>query len=227
MTSKKVVELFYDVASPYSWLGFEVICRYKNMWNIDLKFRPAFLGAVMKGSGNKSPTMVQKKVLYMDKDLNRLRDYFNVPMQHPADPIGVIFKKGSLSAMRFLTAVQEREGGNTKAEQVSRELFLRIWNEDKDITEPGSLSEAAVKAGLSESEIKELLELYTSPKMKDKLRSTTQDALDYGAFGFPLLVCHVNSKAEVFFGSDRFELMAHCIGEKWLGPQPEKAHPKL
>uniref|UniRef100_A0A7N8YKH7 Glutathione S-transferase kappa n=1 Tax=Mastacembelus armatus TaxID=205130 RepID=A0A7N8YKH7_9TELE len=180
MTSKKVVELFYDVASPYSWLGFEVICRYKNVWNIDLKFRPAFLGGVMKGSGNKSPAMVQKKVLYMDKDLSRLRDYFNVPMQHPADPIGVIFKKGSLSAMRFLTAVQEREGGNTMAEQVSRELFLRIWNEDKDITEPGSLSEAAVKAGLSESEIKELLELYTSPKMKDKLRSTTQDALDYG-----------------------------------------------
>uniref|UniRef100_A0A7N9AVY2 Glutathione S-transferase kappa n=1 Tax=Mastacembelus armatus TaxID=205130 RepID=A0A7N9AVY2_9TELE len=209
-----VVELFYDVASPYSWLGFEVICRYKNVWNIDLKFRPAFLGGVMKGSGNKSPAMVQKKVLYMDKDLSRLRDYFNVPMQHPADPIGVIFKKGSLSAMRFLTAVQEREGGNTMAEQVSRELFLRIWNEDKDITEPGSLSEAAVKAGLSESEIKELLELYTSPKMKDKLRSTTQDALDYGAFGFPLLVCHVNSKAEVFFGSDRFELMAHCIGEQ-------------
>uniref|UniRef100_A0A3Q3KY50 Glutathione S-transferase kappa n=1 Tax=Mastacembelus armatus TaxID=205130 RepID=A0A3Q3KY50_9TELE len=213
MTSKKVVELFYDVVSPYSWLGFEVMCRYRNLWNIDLKLRPALLGGVMQGSDNKPPAMVQNKFLYMDKDLRRLAGYFDVPLQPPS---------GSLSAMRFLTAVQEREGGNTMAEQVSRELFLRIWNEDKDITEPGSLSEAAVKAGLSESEIKELLELYTSPKMKDKLRSTTQDALDYGAFGFPLLVCHVNSKAEVFFGSDRFELMAHCIGEKWLGPQPEK-----
>uniref|UniRef100_A0A7N8YJA5 Glutathione S-transferase kappa n=1 Tax=Mastacembelus armatus TaxID=205130 RepID=A0A7N8YJA5_9TELE len=205
MTSKKVVELFYDVASPYSWLGFEIICRYKNVWNIDLKFRPAFLGGVMKGSGVG-------------------RDIWGQVIQPVVFLFVFFYIPGSLSAMRFLTAVQEREGGNTKAEQVSRELFLRIWNEDKDITEPGSLSEvpAAVKAGLSESEIKELLELYTSPKMKDKLRSTTQDALDYGAFGLPLLVCHVNSKAEVFFGSDRFELMAHCIGEKWLGPQPEK-----
>lgn len=25
MASRKVVELFYDVVSPYSWLGFEVI----------------------------------------------------------------------------------------------------------------------------------------------------------------------------------------------------------
>ncbi|XP_026173326.1 glutathione S-transferase kappa 1-like isoform X2 [Mastacembelus armatus] len=227
MTSKKVVELFYDVVSPYSWLGFEVMCRYRNLWNIDLKLRPALLGGVMQGSDNKPPAMVQNKFLYMDKDLRRLAGYFDVPLQPPSDPFEAMFKKGSLPAMRFLTAVQEREGRDTKVEQVSRELWRRIWSEDKDITEPGSLSEAAVKAGLSESEIKELLELYTSPKMKDKLKSATQDALDYGAFGFPLLVCHVNSKAEVFFGSDRFELMAHCIGEKWLGPQPEKAHPKL
>ncbi len=34
------------------------------------------------------------------------------------------------------------------------------------------------------------------------------------AFGFPMLVCHVHGKPEMFFGSDRFELMAHCIGEK-------------
>lgn len=89
MTSKKVVELFYDVVSPYSWLGFEVcsspfvfkrlrqrfccgggglcaaqapwraplcscvqvMCRYRHVWNIDLKLRPAFLGGVMQGSG--------------------------------------------------------------------------------------------------------------------------------------------------------------------------------
>lgn len=28
MTSKKVIELFYDVVSPYSWLGFEVCFHY-------------------------------------------------------------------------------------------------------------------------------------------------------------------------------------------------------
>lgn len=49
---------------------------------------------------------------------------------------------GSLSAMRFVAAVQEREvGGDKQVEQVSRELWMRIWSQDKDITQPASLSE--------------------------------------------------------------------------------------
>ncbi|XP_068998629.1 glutathione S-transferase kappa 1-like [Embiotoca jacksoni] len=228
MTSKKVIELFYDVVSPYSWLGFEVMCRYRNVWNIELQLRPAFLGGIMQGSGNKPPGVVPNKFMYMTNDLHRLAEYFDVPLQLPSDPFEAMFKKGSLSAMRFVAAVQEREkGGDKQVEQVSRELWRRIWSEDKDITEPASLSEAAIKAGLSESEIKEALQLSTSKAIKDKLKLGTQDALNYGAFGFPMVVCHINGKPEMFFGSDRFELIAHCMGEKWLGPQPDKSAAKL
>ncbi|KAI4811379.1 hypothetical protein KUCAC02_014289 [Chaenocephalus aceratus] len=228
MTSKKVIELFYDVVSPYSWLGFEVMCRYRTVWNIELKLRPTFLGGVMQGSGNKPPGLVPNKFLYMTKDLNRLSEYFNVPLRSPSDPFEAMFQKGSLNAMRFVTAVQEKgKGGDEQVERVSRELWRRIWYEDKDITEPASLSEAGIKAGLSDSEIKELLELSNSKEIKNKLKSSTQNALDYGAFGFPLVVCHLNGKPELFFGSDRFELMAHCIGEKWLGPLPDQPAAKL
>lgn len=228
MTSKKVVELFYDVVSPYSWLGFEIMCRYRNVWNIELKLRPAFLGGVMQGSGNKPPGLVPNKFMYMMKDLNRLSQYYDVPLKPPSDPFEVMFKKGSLSAMRFVAAVQEREtGGDRQVEQVSRELWRRIWTEDKDITQPASLSEAAMKAGLSANEIEELLKLSTSKQIKDKLKSTTEEALEHGSFGFPMIVCHVNGKPEIFWGNDRFELMAHCIGEKWIGPQPDKSSAKL
>lgn len=40
--------------------------------------------------------------------------------------------------------------------------------------------QAALKAGLSDSEIQELLKLSTSKEIKEKLKSSTQDALDYG-----------------------------------------------
>lgn len=29
----------------------QVMCRYRNVWNVDLKLRPAFLGGIMQGSG--------------------------------------------------------------------------------------------------------------------------------------------------------------------------------
>ncbi|MED6257803.1 hypothetical protein ATANTOWER_031692 [Ataeniobius toweri] len=228
MTSRKVVELFYDVVSPYSWLGFEVMCRYRNVWNIDLKLRPAFLGGIMHGAGNKPPGLVPNKFSYMTKDLHRLANYFDVPLHPPSDPFEVMFQKGSLSAMRFVTAVQQIEkGGDKQVEQVSRELWRRIWSEDKDITQPESLSEAAKKAGLTDSEIEEVLKLCISQEVKDKLKHTTQEALNYGAFGFPMLICHIDGKPEMFFGSDRFELMANCIGKKWLGPKPDSSASKL
>uniref|UniRef100_A0AAY4B3F1 Glutathione S-transferase kappa n=1 Tax=Denticeps clupeoides TaxID=299321 RepID=A0AAY4B3F1_9TELE len=210
--SRKLVELFYDVVSPYSWLGFEVLRRYTDVWNINLKLRPAFLGGVYKGSGNRSPDNVPSKYLYMRTDLARLSAYFDVPMASPADPCNVI-EKGSLVAMRFLTAVAERElGGDCRLEQISRELWMRIWSRDQDISQLASLSEAGLKLGLPGSEVEELVKLATSQSVKDKLKATTEEAVQYGAFGFPLIVCHVNGRPEIFFGSDRFELMAHCIG---------------
>ncbi|XP_072250149.1 glutathione S-transferase kappa 1 [Leuresthes tenuis] len=228
MTSRKVIELFYDVVSPYSWLGFEIMCRYRNVWDIELKLRPSFLGGVMQASGNKPPGLVPNKFLYMVNDLTQLSKYCDVPLQAPSDPFEAMFKKGSLFAMRFVTAVQEREKcGDKQVERVSRELWRRIWSEDKDITESASLTEAAKKAGLSDREIEEVLKLSTSQEIKNKLKNATQDALNYGAFGLPLLVCHVDGKQQMFFGSDRFELMAHCIGEKWHGPRPDQSAAKL
>lgn len=43
--------------------------------------------------------------------------------------------------MRFVAAVQEKEKDGEKVVNVSRELWRRIWSEDKDITVPASLSE--------------------------------------------------------------------------------------
>ncbi|XP_036444656.1 glutathione S-transferase kappa 1 isoform X2 [Colossoma macropomum] len=206
----------------------EVLCRYRNVWNIDLRFRPAYLGGVIHLSGNKPPATVPNKALYMTSDLERLARYCSVPVCFPANPFEAMFEKGSLNAMRFLTAVSEKEKvGDSLVEKVSRELWKRIWSTDQDITEPASLSEAGLNAGFSASDVEELLKLAKSQQIKDKLKQTTAEVMEHKAFGLPLVVCHVDGKTEVFFGSDRFELMAYCIGEKWLGPQPDKPTAKM
>lgn len=197
------------------------MCRYKNIWNVDVQLRPGFLGAIIHTTGNSPPAMVPKKGAYMGQDLVRLAEFCEVPLKGPSDFFQVVIKKGSLSAMRFVTAVQMMHPDFL--EPVSRELWIRIWSEDKDITEPESILEAATKAGMSEDIAKKVLATTSSPEVKNKLKETTDSALKYGIFGMPSIVAHINGKPQLYFGSDRFELLAHNLGEKWYGPVPQKS----
>uniref|UniRef100_A0A672JWC7 Glutathione S-transferase kappa 4 n=1 Tax=Sinocyclocheilus grahami TaxID=75366 RepID=A0A672JWC7_SINGR len=186
-SSRTIIELFYDVDSPYSWLAFEVLCRYRNVWNIDLKFKPAYLGVIYSS------------------DLKLLSEYFGVPMFQPSS----LSEKDSLNAMHFATVVAEKE---KKGDTLEKVIILQCLS-----------AQAGLKAGLSANEVEEILTLSKSQPIKDKLKSVTEEALEYKCFGLPFIVCHVNGKAEVFFGSDRFELMAYFIGERWMGPHPNKS----
>ena len=47
--AKKTIQLFYDVVSPYSWFAFEILCRYKTKWPIDLQLKPIFNGGLLAG----------------------------------------------------------------------------------------------------------------------------------------------------------------------------------
>ncbi|KAM8923770.1 glutathione S-transferase kappa 1 [Pelodytes ibericus] len=221
MSKRKVLELFYDVVSPYSWLGFEILCRYKNIWNVDICLRPGYLGGIMHASGNAPPAMVPARGAYMAKDIQRLAEFYDVPLHQPSDFFQAVIKKGSLSAMRFITAVNMSHP--ELVEPVSRELWRRIWSEDKDITEPQSIFEAATKAGMSADQANTFLQAISQADVKNKLKATTDEALKYGVFGMPSIVAHIDGKPQMYFGSDRFELLAHQLGEKWLGPVPSKS----
>ncbi|XP_019660336.1 glutathione S-transferase kappa 1 isoform X3 [Ailuropoda melanoleuca] len=209
----RTLELFYDVLSPYSWFGFEVLCRYKNIWNINLQLRPTLIAGIMKDSGNKPPALLPRKAQYLRNDIRLLRQHVQVPMQFPKDFFSVILEKGSLSAMRFLTAVNMEHP--EMLEKVSRELWMRVW------------SRAAEKAGMSTEQAQVLLEEMSTPKVKNKLKETTEAACKYGAFGLPVTVAHLDGQTHMLFGSDRMELLAHLLGEKWMGPVPPAINAKL
>ncbi|XP_036037558.1 glutathione S-transferase kappa 1 isoform X1 [Onychomys torridus] len=214
----RTLELFYDVLSPYSWLGFEVLCRYQHLWNINLQLHPAFIAGIMNDSGNKPPAMVPRKGQYMNKEIPLLGQHFQVPINMPKDFFNVILKKGSLNAMRFLTSVSMEQP--EMLEKVSRELWMRVWSRDEDITESQSILAAAEKAGMSTEQAQGLLGKIATAQVKSKLRETTEAACKYGAFGLPTTVAHVDGKTYMLFGSDRMELLAYLLGEKWMGPVP-------
>uniref|UniRef100_K9IWC3 Putative glutathione s-transferase kappa 1 isoform 1 n=1 Tax=Desmodus rotundus TaxID=9430 RepID=K9IWC3_DESRO len=97
----RTVELFYDVLSPYSWLGFEILCRYKNIWNIHLQLRPTLIAGIMKDSGNKPPALLPRKAQYLTTDIKLLRQHTQVPLQLPKDFFSVILEKGEERGIRI------------------------------------------------------------------------------------------------------------------------------
>ncbi|NWV14830.1 GSTK1 transferase, partial [Ptilonorhynchus violaceus] len=215
---RTVVELFYDVISPYSWLGFEVLCRYQHIWNIDLRFRPAFLSGIMQQTGNKPPAMLPKRGEYMLKDLKRMAKYYQVPVQTSRHDFQRIISTSTLATMRFLTAIDVTNP--QYLEPLSREFWLRFWSQHEDISQPEDILAVARQAGLSSELSQKILEMTSTPAVKDRLKETTAEAVKHGAFGMPAVVAHYNGEPHLFFGCDRLELLGSIIGEKWLGPVP-------
>ena len=100
-----VIELFYDVISPYSYLAFTQLSAYALLWRFTLRLQPVFQGAVMKGANNTPPATVPAKQAYMVlSDLPRLSRYHQLPLVVPSNFSTFMFH--TLTTMRTLAAVQ-------------------------------------------------------------------------------------------------------------------------
>ncbi|KFV66747.1 Glutathione S-transferase kappa 1, partial [Dryobates pubescens] len=202
----------------HHYFTLQVLCRYQHVWNIDLRLRPAFLAGIMQAAGNKPPGMLPKRGEYMLKDIKRMAKYYQVPLQTSRNDMQRIISTSSLGAMRFITAV-----GMTQPhylEPLSREFWISFWSQHEDISQTETMLAIAKQAGLSSELAQKVLEMISSPEVKNRLRETTEEAIKYGAFGMPAVVTHVNGEPQLFFGSDRVELLGSIIGEKWMGPVP-------
>ncbi len=258
------MELFYDVISPYSWVAFEILCRYRTQWNLTLELKPFLLGGVMQASGNSPPAKVPAKGPYMLQDLERIRRHAGIPLTPPKDFASTILRKGSLKAQRLLTAASLYAPDAVEA--LSRAFWRRTWEnvsplvllnsyliasplplhslwtlvdpphlrravsldvphtttpalfQDLDITEDASLAHVCKEAGVDEALSAKLLGSIAQQDVKDRLKKVTEEAVERGAFGAPIIF---TADGQMFFGSDRFDLIGAHIGNPYLGPFPE------
>ena len=197
------IEFFYDVVSPYSWLGFEVLMRYQKIWKVDIALKPMLLGGVMKGSGNQPPATLPAKAAYMQKDLQLATKFFQVPLVFPTE-----FPYNTLLAQRTLVYIGLHHPN--QLESASRALWTAYWSQGQ------LLDEATLTKILGPLDFKAI----QSEPVKQALLKNTQDALESGAFGAPWFKCYKGDQVHVFFGSDRFEAMAFVLGLPYHGPVP-------
>ncbi len=184
------IELFYDVVSPYSYLANTQVPKMEERLGMKVRYRPFFLGGVMKATGNQPPITLAARAPFLAKDLARWAQLYGVTLRMPSR-----FPALTVRAQRVLLAA-EAAGGQAALRALTDAYFAAYWVDDVDINDAGELARLATASGLDGSA---LLAASETAEIKDALRASTDEAVARGAFGAPTFLVG----DALVFGNDR------------------------
>jgi 2-hydroxychromene-2-carboxylate isomerase len=187
------LEFFYDFTSPYSYLASTRVEDLARRTGAVLRYRPFFLGAVLKLTGNKSPIDTPAKGRHMLLDLERWAKRLGVPFRWPP-----VFPVPSLLALRCALGA-ERQG---KLAPFTHRVFRAIWAESREIGAPEAVAALASELGLDGAAL-----VAAAPGEKEPLTRQTQEAVDRGAFGAPTFFLG----EQMWVGNDRLDFVEEAL----------------
>lgn len=188
----KKLEFFYDYVSSYSYLANHHV---RGMSGVEISYRPMFLGAVMKATGNRPPGTIPAKGAYLAADLARWADRYGIPFRFNS-----IFPQNTLKALR-LAVVAERWGTFFDLHQpLFDAMFVHDLNLDDDDVLAGILTDSGLKSD-------DYLSAAADEDIKAALTRNTEEAVARGAFGAPTFFVG----DDMFFGNDRFDFVREAL----------------
>lgn len=188
------VEFFFDPVSPYAWLAMEQVDRITKAGG-RIVCRPILFAALLNAHITKGPAEVPAKRAYVFRDVMReavrLQLPFRGPPFHPFNP---------LAALRAVHAI------DTDAQRLafSRDLLSAVWADGLDLADDEILHALLARRGIDADAVRVASE---TADIKQRLRSTTQDAIEGGVFGVPTF----RLRNELFWGADRMDAVAWSL----------------
>ena len=181
----KEINFYFDFISPYSYLAHQKI---KALEGINFKYKPVLVGGLHNLQGITAPAFNKAKLKYMVSDCKLVakKDKSNFIWNSK-------FPINSLNIMRGYLFIN-----NETKDLYLNLIFDAYWKDNLDIS-----NEEILKSILNRCMIDPInfFDGIKDPKIKDKLKSVTQEAHDKEIFGTPTFV--VNNK--IFWGQDRLE----------------------
>ncbi|VFR25254.1 2-hydroxychromene-2-carboxylate isomerase [plant metagenome] len=184
------IEMWFDFASPYSYLSLARGGPLAAQAGVTLVLRPFMLGPIFKAQGwDDTPfRLYPSKGIYMLRDVVRRATRFGVPYRPPS----AVPRLGLLAA-RIATLGQDEAWCRPFCEAVFRENFVH----DRDIQSPAVIAAVLQALGLPAT----LLEQAGEAPAKAALKAQTEEAARRGVFGAPAFFVG----EELFWGDDRLE----------------------
>jgi 2-hydroxychromene-2-carboxylate isomerase len=191
----KTLEFFFDFGSPTSYLAWTQLPRIAREAGAQIAWRPMLLGGVFKATGNQSPVNIPAKGRYMLQDLARFASRYGVPMTfNPHFPIN------TLTLMRGAAGYQDDE----RFERYVHTIFEALWVQQKNLAKSEVVAEVLSAAGFDPAEFELLV---SDERVKERLKSTTEEAIKRGVFGAPTFFVG----SEMHFGQDRLDFVAEAL----------------
>lgn len=183
------LQFWYEFASTYSYLSVMRVDKVAGAAGAEVVWRPFLLGPIFGEQGwNDSPfNIYERKGAYMWRDLERLCEDYDLPFKRPS-----AFPRNGLHAARI--ALVASDGG--WCPRFSRAVFTANFAEDREIGDPGVLHEILSDLGQPADAI---LGQASTPAIKQRLRTQTEEAKSHGIFGAPSFTID----DELFWGNDR------------------------
>ena len=204
-TTKHVptVEVYFDLSSPWNYLGFESMLRLAARIEMNLVWKPMLLGAVFNAV-NRGVYEIRReanprKESYLRKDLADWSAFMGIPIGFPP----TVFPVNSAAAMRGALVAAD-EG---RFVPYVRSVAEAYWKHDLDIS---SLTLLGGIASLVEIDRDRFLAAVRSDAVKARLRNNTEELMQRGGFGGPTIFV---DETDMYFGNDRIML----IERKLLG----------
>jgi len=191
------VDFLFDYGSPAAYLAWTQLGKLAADTGATVVMKPILLGRVFQSTGNRAPITVPAKGSYLFKDLNRYAKAYGVPLAlNPHFPINTI------TLMRIDVALSL--AGDARLDAYRSAVFNGVWAEQKNMGDAATVAAVLAPAGF---EPDELAEMAADPRVKETLKTWTQEAVDRGVFGAPTFFVG----DEMFWGQDRLDFVRAAL----------------
>ena len=187
----KTVTFYFDYGSPATYLAWTQINNIIEEANATLTMIPMLLGGVFKETGNVSPATVPAKGKWMNNDLKKHAELYNVEFNSNS-----FFPINTLNLMRGAIAAQNMD----IFQKYSEAIFTGIWVKDLNLGDISILQDYLDKSDINTVK---LFDLAQSDEVKTILIQNTKEAVVKGVFGAPTFLIG----DELILGQDRLNFL--------------------
>lgn len=196
------LEFFFDLSSPWTRIAFHNVQPILEETGSTVTWRPFLVGGVFNAvnksvyEGRADPD--NPKIRHSNKWLKDWAQLAGLPMNFPSEHHPV----RSVHAMRFCCVLEERQDDLFRFASAAFDAYFR---EERNLDDPDVLIEIAASCGFDGDD---LARQAGSDLIKLKLRQNTQEVIDRGGFGSPMLF--VNG-TDIYFGNDQLPLVRRAL----------------